>query len=139
MAAIVTAELTVSSCVTTNCSKSMPPKRNTAANSGRAPRISRSMKATEATSLPQMIPSAVTRLTSSTSKVCRSRSPLTAPAASAGANRLIRVSWKKVSELKTWAPIWAAPWWLGTAWPSCGHRCVRARTTWRAPRSPERS
>ena len=93
----------------------MPPNRNTAANSGSADRISSSMNATDATSLPHTMPTAVIRLTSSTSNVCRSRSPLMAPAASAGANRQASESWMNASAAKTDAPIWAEPVvrWLG--------------------------
>ena len=70
------------------------------------------MYATEVTSLPQTIAKGVIELTRSTSSVCRSLSPLMAPAATAGAKRQTSASCTTARTVNTLRPIWAKPSWL---------------------------
>src|SRR5262245_23109272 len=62
-APVARAVVTVTSWAIANWEPSMPPSRNTAANTGRADTISSTMNATDATSLPQTMLNDGTQLT----------------------------------------------------------------------------
>ena len=71
----------------------MPPNKNTRLKIGTDSRSSRTTNDIEAINLPQTMEKGGMRVTNSRSIVCRSRSPLIAPAVSAGVTNAISPSW----------------------------------------------
>ena len=116
----------------TTWSSSTPPKRKTTLNSGTDTTSRRMTNISEESSFPVTIPNGRTRVQRRRSRVWRSRSPLIAPAVSAGTMKIIRTSAVNASEPKTARPT------IGPEGPENDCDAVAASSA-RKPMSPCRA